>query len=226
LTNPSVNALAVDGSRLFAGTFHGVFVSTNDGTNWAAFNAGLTSTEVWSLAVDGSTLFAGTDGGVFRSTDNGTSWTPVNAGLTGTFVRSMAVHDSHLFAGTYSTGVWRRPLSEMVSAIEDDVDHVPVGFTLAQNYPNPFWRGAASREIAATTIRYQLPKTTDVVLKIYNTFGQEVRTLVHARQPAGENAAVWDGKDAFGKEVSSGIYIYRLQTGASIQSRKMLFVRR
>ncbi len=76
-----------------------------------------------------------------------------------------------------------------------------------------------------TTIRYQLPKTTQVVLKIYNTFGQEVRTLVNARQPAGVNAVVWDGRDQSGKEVSSGIYIYRLQTGESVQSRKLSFVR-
>ncbi len=85
--------------------------------------------------------------------------------------------------------------------------------------------GLGAGKIAATTIRYQLPKTTQVVLKIYNTFGQEVRTLVNARQPAGVNSVVWDGKDESGKEVSSGIYIYRLQTGESIQSRKLSFVR-
>jgi len=109
--------------------------------------------------------------------------------------------------------------------LEDDFSQTPVGFTLEQNYPNPFWSGIASREISATTIRYQLPKTTQVVLKIYNAFGQEVRTLVNARQPAGVNAVVWDGRDQSGKEVSSGIYIYRLQTGAFIQSRKLSFVR-
>jgi len=50
---------------------------------------------------------------------------------------------------------------------------------LEQNYPNLFWspaRSGTSREIAATTIRYQLPKATQAVLKIYNIFGQEVRT--------------------------------------------------
>jgi len=62
-------------------------------------------------------------------------------------------------------------------------------------------------------------------LKIYNTSGQEVRTLVNTRQPAGVNTVVWDGRDQFGKEVSSGIYIYRLQAGESVQSRKLSFVR-
>jgi hypothetical protein len=178
--------------------------------------------------VNGSNLFAGTNGGgVFLSINNGTSWTEVNTGLTNTFVNALAVNGSNLFAGTDSGGVWRRPLSDIVTAVEDDFRQVPVGFALEQNYPNPFWSGVplGAGEISATTIRYQLPKITLVVLKIYNIFGQEVRTLVNARQPAGVNAVVWDGGDESGKEVSSGIYIYRLQTGESVQSRKLSFVR-
>jgi len=184
--------------------------------------------EVQCFAVNGLNLFAGTYlGGLFRSTNNGTSWAAVNTGLMYPFVYSLAVNGSNLFAGTLGGGVWRRPLSEIITGVEDDFSQVPVGFALEQNYPNPFWSEATSRSAGnpATTIRYQLPKTTQVVLKIYNTFGQEVRTLVNARQPAGVNAVVWDGRDEFGKEVSSGIYIYRLQTGESIQSRKLSFVR-
>jgi hypothetical protein len=179
----------------------------------------LTSRSVYSLAVNGSNLFAGTfGGGVFLSTNNGTSWTAVNTGLTANItVSSFAVSGSNLFAGTSGSGVWRRPLSEMVTAVEDDFSQVPVGFTLEQNYPNPF--------NPATTIRYQLPKAAHVVLKIYNLSGQEVRTLINARQPAGANAVVWDGRDESGKEVSSGIYVYRLQAGESVQSRKLSFVR-
>jgi len=217
LTNTAVFSLAVNGSNLFAGTDGGVFLSTNNGTSWTAINTGLTNTRVRSLAVNGSNLFAGTLGGVFFSTNNGTSWAAVNTGLTNTVVSSLAAHSSNLFAGTDGGGVWRRPLSEMVTAVEDDFSQAPVGFTLEQNYPNPF--------NPSTTIRYQLPKTTEVVLKIYNIFGQEVRTLVNARQPVGMNAVVWDGRDQSGKEVSSGIYIYRLQTGESMQSRKLSFVR-
>jgi hypothetical protein len=127
------------------------------------------------------------------------------------------VKGSYLFAGTLGGGVWRPPLSEMVTGIEDDFSQAPAGFTLEQNYPHPF--------NPATTIRYQLPKATQAVLKIYNIFGQEVRTVVNARQSAGVNTVVWDGRDESGKEVSSGIYIYRLQTGEFIQNRKLSFVR-
>jgi hypothetical protein len=136
------------------------------------------------------------------------------------------VNGSNLFAGTDGGGMWRRPLSEMITGVEDNFGQAPIDFALERNYPNPFNRSTErSRQSPATTIRYQLPKTTQVVLKIYNTFGQEVRTLVNARQPAGVNTVVWDGRDQSGKEVSSGIYIYRIQTGESVQSRKMSFVR-
>ncbi len=226
LTNRTVYALAVHGSNLFAGTDGGVFLSTNNGVSWTAVNTRLTNTGVSALVVNGSNLFAGT-GGVFLSTNNGTSWTAVNTGLTSTSVYSLAVSGLHLFAGTRGGGVWRRPLSEMVTEVEDNFSQVPVGFTLEQNYPNPFWSGATSRSAGNpnTTIRYQLPKATQVVLKIYNIFGQEIRTLVNERRTGGVNSVVWDGRDESGKEVSSGIYIYRLQAGEFIQSRKLSFVR-
>ena len=85
-----VYSLAVSGTNLFAGTYGGVFLSTNNGTSWTQVNTGLTNTNVRSLAVSGTNLFAGTEGGgVFLSTNNGTSWTQVNTGLTNTNVRSL-----------------------------------------------------------------------------------------------------------------------------------------
>jgi hypothetical protein len=116
LTNTGVKSLAVNDSNLFAGTDDGgVFLSTDNGTSWTTANNGLTTGYVSALAVSGTNLFAGTDGGVFLSTNNGTSWTEVNTGLTNTFVNALAVNGSNLFAGTDGGGVWRRPLSDMVT---------------------------------------------------------------------------------------------------------------
>src|SRR5271157_4921638 len=74
-----VNAFAVSGGNLFAGTSVGVFLSTNNGTSWTAIIVG---PMVLSLAVSGSNIFAGTNEGVFLSTNNGTSWTEVDSGIT------------------------------------------------------------------------------------------------------------------------------------------------
>jgi photosystem II stability/assembly factor-like uncharacterized protein len=95
-----VNCIIVKDTNLFVGAWEGVFLSTNNGTNWTAVNNGLTNTSVTCLAVSGSDLFVGTSGGgVFMSTNDGTSWTAVNNGLTNTFVTCLTVSGSNLFAG-------------------------------------------------------------------------------------------------------------------------------
>jgi flagellar hook assembly protein FlgD len=60
-------------------------------------------------------------------------------------------------------------------------------------------------------------------LTVYNTLGQEVRTLIEARQDAGRHAIAWDGHDAYGNEVATGMYIYRLMAGDNDTMRKMTF---
>ncbi|MCZ6776624.1 MAG: T9SS type A sorting domain-containing protein, partial [Ignavibacteria bacterium] len=101
-------------------------------------------------------------------------------------------------------------------SVEEDLT-VPRQVTLQQNYPNPFNPN--------TTIGYDLPIEGNVMLKIYNSLGQEIRTLVDANQTPGQKSEVWDGKDNLGREVSSGIYVCRLIAGENIQSRKMLLLR-
>jgi hypothetical protein len=61
-----IRTLAVSGTNLFAGTYGGVFHSTNNGTSWTAASTGLTNANVWSLAVSGTDLFVGTSSGVWR----------------------------------------------------------------------------------------------------------------------------------------------------------------
>lgn len=93
----------------------------------------------------------------------------------------------------------------------------PRHFALHQNYPNPF--------NPSTTIRYELPADARVTLKIYNTLGQIVRTLVDTRQSAGFQQTAWDGLDERGLRVGSGMYLYRLEAGGKVQARKMLMLK-
>ncbi|NOX38413.1 MAG: T9SS type A sorting domain-containing protein [Calditrichaeota bacterium] len=90
-------------------------------------------------------------------------------------------------------------------------------YHLAQNYPNPF--------NPTTTIQYTLPKAGKVILKIYNSLGQVVRTLVEEHQPAGRYTVQWNGRDDFGRQMPAGIYFYRLKAGQFEQVRKMVLVR-
>ncbi len=93
----------------------------------------------------------------------------------------------------------------------------PDRFELDQNYPNPF--------NPTTQIRYSLAHLTNVRLDVYNILGQHVATLVNGRQSSGIHEIQWNGRDASGAGVSSGVYIYRLQAGDFIQTRKMLLIK-
>lgn len=79
---------------------------------------------------------------------------------------------------------------------------MPDQHVLHQNYPNPF--------NSCTTINYELQKPGRVVMALYNTRGQHVRTLVDAYQNGGHHSVEWDARDEHGITVSSGVYLYKL----------------
>lgn len=105
--------------------------------------------------------------------------------------------------------------SEFVS--NDDNTVTPVTYKLFDNYPNPF--------NPTTTIGFSIPSAQNVDLVIYNLKGQRVRTLLNGETPGGTHSVVWDGLDDQGRPVSSGVYLYRLNSGAYIQSRKMMLMK-
>jgi hypothetical protein len=92
--------------------------------------------------------------------------------------------------------------------------HLSNRFLLYPNYPNPF--------NPSTIIEFDVPKTSDVTLKIYNILGEEITTLVSDRLSAGHYHYKWD--ISLQRNVPSGIYIYRLQADDFIQTRKMLII--
>jgi parallel beta-helix repeat protein len=94
----------------------------------------------------------------------------------------------------------------------------PTSFGLDQNYPNPF--------NPSTTISYQVPDDGQHVnIAIYNITGQLIRTLVDANQQAGEYKAVWDGRNNYGQQVSTGLYFFRMRANNFVSVKKMLFVK-
>jgi aminopeptidase N len=88
---------------------------------------------------------------------------------------------------------------------------------LMQNAPNPF--------IGATRIAFSLPQADNVRLSVYDVRGREIKTLADGRLDAGPYSLSWDGTDAGGRSVASGIYYYRLVTGADVMARKMVLLR-
>lgn len=103
--------------------------------------------------------------------------------------------------------------------VEEPEEEVPLIFTttLRKNFPNPF--------NPDTTIEYSIREETETVLRIYNLRGQVVKTLFSGIKEAGEYRAIWNGTDSSGREVSSGIYFYRLTTDHYDSINKMLLVK-
>ncbi len=112
----------------------------------------------------------------------------------------------------YAIMIFKKP-----TLVEEEEQIIPKDFELLQSYPNPFNNH--------TLIRYRLSKTTDVSLVVYNVLGQKVKTLVEREKQSGLVTVSWDGKDDEGRDLSSGIYFYRLQAGEFSQTRRMVLLK-
>jgi len=107
--------------------------------------------------------------------------------------------------------------SQPTAVLERRKEGVPELFTLAQNYPNPF--------NSSTVIRYDLAVDGEIELSVFNLLGQLVVRLAEGSRRAGHYTANWDGRDASGRMLTSGLYVYRLQTPQGVQTRKFIVLR-
>ena len=101
--------------------------------------------------------------------------------------------------------------------IEDSKGILPESITLDQNYPNPF--------NPSTEITYSLNNDSHVTLTIYNMVGQKVNVLENNIQTAGSHTVRWNGTDLSGRSVSSGVYLYTLESGDFTMTKKMILMR-
>jgi len=106
----------------------------------------------------------------------------------------------------------------IVASVDDNNGSLPTNFELGQNYPNPF--------NPTTNIQFNLERTADVSLSVYNLLGQHVRTLVEGTVEAGSTTVTWDATDESGRSVASGVYLYRLLIDEESEAtKKMLLIR-
>ncbi len=120
------------------------------------------------------------------------------------------------YSNTVSIRVEGDPLSKR-GVNDGSGANVPEQFALYQNYPNPF--------NPSTAIQFDLPEAAEVELAIYSLSGQRIATLINGDLEAGSYEAKWNGKDAFGNAVSSGIYLYQLKAGEKLFIKKMMLIK-
>jgi len=112
----------------------------------------------------------------------------------------------------------RKVAPAITAVVEVRDESLPQSFALSQNYPNPF--------NPETTIRFDLPRSGEIDLAVYNLAGQKVATLALGVREAGAYTLRWDGRDDDGTELASGVYLYRLRGGGgAVETRKLLLLR-
>jgi hypothetical protein len=104
----------------------------------------------------------------------------------------------------------------MLARIELDAQ-LPHILVLYPNYPNPF--------NPVTTLRYDLPEQTHVNITVYDMLGRQVKTLINHTQDAGYRSVIWNATNDYGKPVSAGIYLYQIQAGDYISTKKMVLLK-
>lgn len=213
-----VESLAVMGTEIFAATSYvGVFKSSDDGASWQEIDSAIVNDPTknnlgaGAIVISGGDIFVGTDAAVYLSADTGKTWTDVGTGLPGGS-SPMIISKNYLFGATAIAGLWRRPLSEMITAVKDEVKYLPSRFGLQQNFPNPF--------NPTTVITYDIAKSSHVRLTVYDVLGREVSTLVNAEKSPGQYRVTFDGSG-----LASGVYFYRLDAGKYVSTRKLLLLK-
>jgi len=108
-------------------------------------------------------------------------------------------------------------LEVTTTAVAGQGVELPTSYALNNNYPNPF--------NPTTMISYQIPKAGEVTLTIINSLGQKVRTLVAGQVAAGYHQMMWDARDDNGNLVGSGTYLYRIEAGNFVQTKKLVLMK-
>ncbi len=200
---------------LYAGLTGTVIKSTDGGKTWGYTALTNKSANFYGLVVhpeEPEHVYAGgydelNQFILFESMNGGESWNEIvpvaNSEIAGiTCMVGTILNDEFiLLIGTNGTGIYC--IREKMTILNDqDIEYFESGFSLFQNYPNPFNPN--------TTIEFDIPKASDVKLKIFNILGEEVATLVSDRLPAGTYSYQWSRPAG----MESGVYLYRLSVGS------------
>jgi hypothetical protein len=201
---PTVSEVSPNGGEEFS-------TGENVTITWTADdNAGVTSVDIL-LSVDGGMTY---DETIVEGTANsGTYLWPASEGASDECRLRVIARDGAGLAGFDDSDA---DFSKGTSTGGPDSPDVR-DFYLAQNVPNPF--------NPVTTIRFGLPVSSSVSLRIYDTAGRLIRVLVDDQRGAGRYEAIWDGLDRAGRPVASGVYFYRLATNTFVEDKKMILLR-
>lgn len=201
--------------KLFTGTIHGAWLSTNNGVNWVNRSTGLSADPYNSSFVRAngvlisSLKFGGS--GMYKSNNDGILWEDFSQGLP--FLQSiekLVTFNGKILAAT-SSGLYQRDISE-VTAVTQISNEIPAKFSLEQNYPNPF--------NPVTKIKFSIPSKNNVKITIFDITGKEISVAADSQMEPGIYEINYDAS-----ALTSGIYFYRMESGNFSETKRMILVK-
>jgi photosystem II stability/assembly factor-like uncharacterized protein len=191
--------------------------TTDGGTTWNSLSigTGLTGNTLIKWVSGTNVVYIiGANGAIKRSINSGLNWSSMStAGISGithfSFIKLNGI--IHGYAVSSNGSVMKLADSVLILTGINNLK-IPAEYKLLQNYPNPF--------NPETNIEYSLPVRSNVLIKVYDVMGREVRTLVNETKPGGNYSVKFDASD-----LSSGLYFYKIQTDKFYDAKCMLLVK-
>jgi photosystem II stability/assembly factor-like uncharacterized protein len=213
-TYPTPSALISVNDVILAGTRLGIFRSTDHGETWDSVGIKALPLGTVSFARNGGRIYAGltnsSDFWVWYTDDMGSTWNILDHQFAN--LNQLYFYDNRLWAATNS-GIM---ISGMLTGVKPGGNVTPAKFVLEQNFPNPF--------NPATTIRYSVPGTAHVILKVFDVLGNEIATLVNEDKQPGSYFINYNAAS-----LASGVYYYTVyitgETGTRVLSKKMVVLK-
>ena len=185
-----------------------VYRTTDGGDTWIDTIAIEKTLNNMFISISNQVTAVGSEGFIYHSTNGGESWLLQISGVTNTLNSVCFVDENNGWAAGHN-GIILHTTNGGVSFVEEkQTGEVPTEYLLSQNYPNPFNPG--------TKIKYSVPQTSQVQIKVYDVLGNEIETLVNEEKPAGSYELNWDAEP-----LPSGVYFYQLRAGSFVQTKKM-----
>jgi photosystem II stability/assembly factor-like uncharacterized protein len=154
----------------------------------------------------------GYEGIIYTTINGGEDWVEQESGVTENLF-SVCFVDSNTGWAVGGGGTILKTTTGGTSFVEEEeTDEIPTNYSLSQNYPNPFNPN--------TTINYQIPELSLVMIKVYDVLGNEVKTLVNEEKQTGTYEITW-----YVEGLPSGVYFYRLQAGDFVETKKMVLMK-
>lgn len=197
LNNLGIRTMTLCGNTIFAGSSN-IYTSSDSGITWSVSSNGFTANGVRSFLAYGNIIFAGGNNqGVFFSTNFGANWENVTTGLPATTIYSLMISNGWIYAGTYNAGVWKRPLAEILSSVEEQ-NHLEISL-----YPNP-----AREKVIIESESISI----NSIVKVFN-----MNTQLLIEKPLQRKTTEVDIS-----MLSSGIYIVKVQNEQTIKVWKFI----